>query len=141
MKRKNDTEPKMLHEPDPSICEVMVREYQVPRYSFALSIVCALVLALISFYVTIRGWLWLMTPFEDWLDQLHPVLLFMIMLPFTLLMLAASTIAANVAASVAYSLLRWKYVTYRPCDMCYYDLTGNSSGECPECGAMIPPEV
>lgn len=49
-------------------------------------------------------------------------------------------IAASYAvARLAYRLLRWRvrYVRSIECSTCGYDLTGNITGICPECGAAI----
>ena len=47
---------------------------------------------------------------------------------------------AYVASRVLYTHMRWQTVhdtKGRYCDRCGYDLTGNVSGRCPECGAGV----
>ncbi|HWL93928.1 MAG TPA: hypothetical protein VNT79_10370 [Phycisphaerae bacterium] len=45
-------------------------------------------------------------------------------------------------ARIAFALTRWSQIRifgdHRPCEKCGYDLMGNISGICPECGGSIP---
>ncbi len=49
---------------------------------------------------------------------------------------AIAAVPSCVAARVIYHLLRWRCVVYdgQQCPSCDYNLTGNVSGVCPECG-------
>jgi len=48
-------------------------------------------------------------------------------------------IVAAVSAKFVYSCLRWRAAVSdgRTCSECGYDLTGNVSGTCPECGQPV----
>ncbi len=55
-------------------------------------------------------------------------------------LLLIDSVAAYVVGRVVFMRLRWRAVwTPTPfCSRCDYDLTGNVSGVCPECGAPVP---
>ena len=50
-------------------------------------------------------------------------------------------VVSYLIARVGYRKMRWKTCAIDPifCVSCNYDLTGNVSGVCPECGSPIPP--
>ena len=54
--------------------------------------------------------------------------------------LLSSILVPAAAASLIYTRLRWKYVAsdHPLCPECGYNLTGNESGDCPECGTPVP---
>ena len=53
------------------------------------------------------------------------------------IMIGLPLLLAYLASRACYSLMRWETVYHwdgRYCVQCEYDLTGNVSGRCPECG-------
>ena len=54
--------------------------------------------------------------------------------------LLSSILVPAAAASFIYTRLRWKYVAsdHPLCTECGYILTGNKSGDCPECATPVP---
>lgn len=53
---------------------------------------------------------------------------------------AVAVIPAYLPSRLIYTGLRWSSVEMdsRCCESCGYNLTGNISGVCPECGVMVP---
>ncbi len=54
--------------------------------------------------------------------------------------LCVAILAALTTSRAVYMGLRWRCVVFdgRHCTNCEYDLTGNVSGACPECGREVP---
>lgn len=50
-----------------------------------------------------------------------------------------AVLIAYPSARFIYSNMRWKFIDsdVRYCQNCEYDLTGNTSGRCPECGSPV----
>ncbi len=56
------------------------------------------------------------------------------------MMIGLPLLTAYLAARVTYKLMRWETIDDpegRFCEHCGYDLTGNGSGRCPECGTAV----
>jgi hypothetical protein len=52
------------------------------------------------------------------------------------LLMAIAMLLAYLQARFVFMRLRWRFVEPRYCIECEYDLTGNTSGVCPECGTL-----
>ncbi|MHC5111532.1 MAG: hypothetical protein ACYTHJ_16820 [Planctomycetota bacterium] len=59
--------------------------------------------------------------------ELHHMILTAIIVP-------GQFLGCILPATWTYKKLRWKSVPFVACGRCSYDLTGNASGVCPECG-------
>jgi hypothetical protein len=51
-----------------------------------------------------------------------------------------------VMVAISFAVLSWAYYSHKArsrilCPVCEYNLTGNSSGVCPECGSRIPEDI
>lgn len=52
---------------------------------------------------------------------------------------APPILVAYLTSRIVYTNMRWKFIESdgRYCENCEYDLTGNVSGRCPECGSPV----
>ncbi len=113
-----------------------IRYDRKERCSVPLSLVCALLTFLPVLVITgITAWGILVAV----LDTLPPKSRF----PGEHVLVGGSVTAAVFAAwfsaKVVYREARWKTIFFdgRTCGSCGYDLTGNESGICPECGERL----
>lgn len=108
-----------------------VRRERLPQWAaIAVMIpISALLLALCDALV----WL-LLSILADALESLVPLVLIHIVF------LGLAAVFARKPARFIYELLRWSYleISELQCGRCMYDLSGNMSGVCPECGEPIP---
>ena len=59
------------------------------------------------------------------------------------IIISVCVVSAYLASRLLYTILIWRRVEtgLRVCDRCAYDLTGNQSACCPECGRIFNPSV
>ncbi len=116
----------------------MVRRARLPRWGAgiiaAISFPLVLVLAVCGCFV-----------FVEWLFGLLPELdpdrasYYVAGLVYFFIPLTVPILLAYLVARFVYCAVRWKLVEYDGswCTTCGYDLTGNVSGVCPECGEAV----
>ncbi|MGB0716927.1 MAG: hypothetical protein ACPGXK_13680 [Phycisphaerae bacterium] len=108
----------------------MTPKYYMHRYPKSVAWSAALVLAPVSFLVIVVG-LWLVSVGAQPVLGRIPDLLLVVIVTF------ASLFGTGWVATSTYNRLRWQRVDYPACYACGYDMTGNTTGACPECGTLV----
>lgn len=110
------------------------KERDRPRRSIAFVIGLGVYCLFVPFFAFGLDWLLWTTGFYFAWNGHHET-------AFLVAVLVISLLPPYVFARAVYVRLRWKNVPSRcHCEACWYDLTGNISGVCPECGTSVRSE-
>ena len=118
----------------------MARKIRQEKCSIAASLFAAILVfpgALVLSGFVIRGAVITITDSTGFGIAGLPDRFFDLIAPYTIFGLPI--LVAYLTSRTAYSKMRWKFIESdgRYCEKCGYDLTGNVSGRCPECGSPI----